>query len=151
MLFELWKNPIQYINHIFCQKPSTSLWKREPLSTWQNPLNVFDLLPFLVGKVSEFWKIWEIKGYYLDPDSGNFLEPFNDQCSHHIETSHLICSANQLTGFYMMRTLVVKRVKKRKFDRKLSQTFDEYQRLNFCNCERIQEKDKLAFQKCWME
>ena len=27
------------------------------------------------------------------------------QCSHHIETSQLICSANQLTGFYMMGTL----------------------------------------------
>ena len=25
----------------------------------------------------------------------------NDQCSHHIETSHLICNTNQLTGFYM--------------------------------------------------
>ena len=34
---------------------------------------------------------------------------FNDQSSHHIETSQLICSANQLTGFYMMGTLVVKR------------------------------------------
>ena len=34
--------------------------------------------------------------------------PFNDQCSRHIETSQLICSANQLTGFYMMGTLVVK-------------------------------------------
>ena len=33
---------------------------------------------------------------------------FNDQCSHHIETSQLICRANQLTGFYMMGTLVVK-------------------------------------------
>ena len=31
-----------------------------------------------------------------------------DQCSHHIETSQLICRANQLTGFYMMGTLVVK-------------------------------------------
>ena len=30
--------------------------------------------------------------------------PFNDQCSHHVETSH----ANQLTGFYMMGTLVIK-------------------------------------------
>ena len=29
---------------------------------------------------------------------------------HHIETSQLICSANQLTGFYMMGTLVVKRL-----------------------------------------
>ena len=34
--------------------------------------------------------------------------PFNDQCFHHIETSHLICRANQLTGFYVMGTLVGK-------------------------------------------
>ena len=34
--------------------------------------------------------------------------PFNDQCFHHIETNQLICRANQLTGFYMMGTLVVK-------------------------------------------
>ena len=27
------------------------------------------------------------------------------QSCHHIETSHLICRANQLTGFYMMATL----------------------------------------------
>ena len=33
------------------------------------------------------------------------IQPFNDQYSHHIETS-------QLTGFYMMRTLVVKRLTK---------------------------------------
>ena len=32
----------------------------------------------------------------------------NDQCSHHIETSQLICRANKLTGFYMMGTLIVK-------------------------------------------
>ena len=38
----------------------------------------------------------------------NLYEPFNDQCSHHIETSQLICSASQLTGFYMMGTLVIK-------------------------------------------
>ena len=37
-------------------------------------------------------------------------KPFNDQCSHHIETSQLICSTNQLSGFYMIRTLVVKRL-----------------------------------------
>ena len=42
--------------------------------------------------------------------SAEFLT-FNDQCSHHIETGQLICRANQLTGFYMMRTLVVKRLK----------------------------------------
>ena len=33
---------------------------------------------------------------------------FNDQCSHHIETSQLICSENQLSGFYIMGSLVVK-------------------------------------------
>ena len=35
------------------------------------------------------------------------LKPFNDQYSP-IETSQLIWKANQLTGFYMMGTLVVK-------------------------------------------
>ena len=35
---------------------------------------------------------------------------FNDQCPSHIETSQLICRANQLTGFYMTGTLVVKRL-----------------------------------------
>ena len=34
------------------------------------------------------------------------LNSFNDQYSHHIETSRLICFAYQLTGFNMMRTLV---------------------------------------------
>ena len=37
--------------------------------------------------------------------------PFIDQCSHHIETSHLICGVNQQTGFYMMGTLVDKGLK----------------------------------------
>ena len=39
------------------------------------------------------------------------FKPFNDPCSNHIETSQLICSANQLTGFYMIGTLVVKGLK----------------------------------------
>ena len=29
------------------------------------------------------------------------------QCSHHIETSQLNCSANELTGFYMIEILIV--------------------------------------------
>ena len=33
--------------------------------------------------------------------------PFNDQCFHHIETIQLICTANQLTGFYMMGKLTL--------------------------------------------
>ena len=35
---------------------------------------------------------------------------FNDQCSHHIETSQLIWSGKQLTGFYVMGTLVIKKL-----------------------------------------
>ena len=40
-----------------------------------------------------------------------FSKTFIDQCSHHIETSQLICSANQLTGIYMIGTLFVKRLR----------------------------------------
>ena len=35
-------------------------------------------------------------------------QPFNDQCSHHIEISQSICRANQLTRFNMLGTLVVR-------------------------------------------
>ena len=37
-----------------------------------------------------------------------FYLPSNGQCTHHIETSQLICSANELTGFYRIGSLVVK-------------------------------------------
>ena len=50
-------------------------------------------------------------GYQIIPfDVKNLFKnvPLTDQYFHHIETSHLICSANQMTGFYMMETLVVK-------------------------------------------
>ena len=36
--------------------------------------------------------------------------PIHDQSFHHIETSQLICSANQLIGFYMMGALVDNRL-----------------------------------------
>ena len=36
------------------------------------------------------------------------FKPFNDQFPSHIDNSQLICRENQLTGFYMMRTLVIK-------------------------------------------
>ena len=40
--------------------------------------------------------------------SKGWTSPFNDQCPSQIETSQLICSANQLAGPYMRGTLVVK-------------------------------------------
>ena len=41
---------------------------------------------------------------YLLQVSVNFLplNPLTTNASHHIETSQLICIANQLTGFYIM-------------------------------------------------
>ena len=54
--------------------------------------------------------------FYLDHFTNGNLRQYidlcnrdaNKQCSLHIGTSQLICRANQLTGFYMMGTLVVK-------------------------------------------
>ena len=37
-----------------------------------------------------------------------YVNHVNEQCSHHTETSQLISFANQLSGFYMMRTMAVK-------------------------------------------
>ena len=47
-------------------------------------------------------KFAETKSMYV-----NMAQPFNGQCLSHIETSQLICYANQFTGFYIRRTLVV--------------------------------------------
>ena len=55
------------------------------------------------------------------------FQPFSDQCSHHIETSQLICSTNQLAGFYMMGTLIVKGL----ISRNLSFCLDKL--LFYCN------------------
>ena len=40
------------------------------------------------------------------------MYPFNNQCSPHIESSWLICFANEMTHFDMMGTLVVKEINK---------------------------------------
>ena len=37
-----------------------------------------------------------------------FTKPIKFQCCPHIETSQLVCCANQLTGFYMRVTLAFK-------------------------------------------
>ena len=41
----------------------------------------------------------------FDFNNRNSAEPIKCQCCPHIETSQLICSANQLTTFYMRATL----------------------------------------------
>ena len=53
-----------------------------------------------------------IRQWVLNPDFLDLptyhIEPFNDQCSHYIETSQLIRGANKLTVFYIMGILVFK-------------------------------------------
>ena len=41
---------------------------------------------------------------------GEMVELFHDGGTHDIETSPLICTANQWTGFYMIRTSVMKKL-----------------------------------------
>ena len=45
-----------------------------------------------------------------------------DQCSHHIETSHLIIRITNLTGFYVMETLVINWLTQEKY---ASKKFDK--------------------------
>ena len=41
---------------------------------------------------------------------GVSFEPIKCQCCPHVETSQLICKANQLTGFYIRATLAFNRL-----------------------------------------
>ena len=42
----------------------------------------------------------------VKPETTHLTQTIKCQCCHHIETSRVVCSANQLTGFYVMATLV---------------------------------------------
>ena len=65
----------------------------------------------------------------------------------HIDISHLICRANQVTGFYMMGTLVVKRLKKSQAKR-VSDIFKKKQRTNSDNDETGNDgSSELSFNK----
>ena len=90
--------------------PSRSRPKRK------NYFKTFIFTRFYEGNIlrhhKEAWKE-KFKGYFLFnisfwTERSGKGQPFNDQCSHHIATSQLIYRANQLPGFYMMGTLVVK-------------------------------------------
>ena len=63
------------------------------------------------------WAFTWIAEVYLETSQTSKMEllrkyltalTLNGQCSSHIETSQLICRANQFTGFYMTETLTVK-------------------------------------------
>ena len=59
-------------------------------------LVVFKLWPLPKSVLSlDFWAFGESQSLFI-----------NKKCFHHIKTSQLVCSANQLTGFYMMAILV---------------------------------------------
>ena len=57
------------------------------------------------------WKSWiqleKFGTFKVESDVLSFYLPINIQCSQHVGTSRLIFIANQLTGFYLTRTLVI--------------------------------------------
>ena len=68
-----------------------------------------------ITDLKKFWKVikkfFPIKQNVLivtnQNEVDNILNSLKGQSLNHIETSELICSGNQLTGFYMMATLVL--------------------------------------------
>ena len=78
------------------------------------------------------------------------------QCCPHIETSQLICTANQLTGFYLKATLALNGLKwltpntitDRQFNAKLSQFYFlsvSWQRLHRTPPKKVLCKFRLSF------
>ena len=51
---------------------------------------------------SPFYTTWKHQKTNLVFTESKQQEPIHDQCSHHTETSQLICKANHPTGFYMI-------------------------------------------------
>ena len=62
---------------------------------------VFVVLNLYIGNLNKTEKA------YITKVANFFCDAIKRQSCHHIETSQLICSANQLTGFYMMATLAL--------------------------------------------
>ena len=56
-----------------------------------------------------FWKKGVLANFakFTEKQACNFINPLTANVPHHTETSQLIYYANQLTGFYMMGTLVL--------------------------------------------
>ena len=72
------------------------------------PENVRKALWSSQGGILKFSQCIEMTNW---SEMGNMRWSFNHQCPSQTETSQLICSTNQLTGFYMRGTLVVKELK----------------------------------------
>ena len=68
---------------------------------------IYETLSYTIAKLEVF--IGFLSARRKDKDSSKkIVKLFNDQCPTHIETSQLICRANQLIVFYMRGRLVVK-------------------------------------------
>ena len=60
--------------------------------------------------LSSILDVWEGSEYTSEYRSSTlyFFNPFHPSVAFHIETSHLICTANQMTGFYIKRNTGLK-------------------------------------------
>ena len=78
-------------------------WERLLLVFWIFHLTIVDSVPLYVSN-TEIAQNTEIKWNCC-------LNPFQPSVEFHIEISHLICTANQITGFYMKCNARLKSVK----------------------------------------
>ena len=66
-------------------------------------------------KLGNHWYLANSSEWLAETHSHSFHEPIKCQCCPHIETSQLICWANQLTGFYKRTTLALNGLKMKDF------------------------------------
>ena len=89
-------------------KRSLGLVSLPHLSTWFlekkiSPVIIYYMIKFHCLVAFTSWDIEQYLYYNCIMCIAIVLQfTFKDQCSHHIETSHLICSSNQLTSFCKM-------------------------------------------------
>ena len=77
---------LKLLNNGYCDIASEKSFLLVVFKLWPLPKSVLSL---------DFWAFGESQSLFI-----------NKKCFHHIKTSQLVCSANQLTGFYMMAILV---------------------------------------------
>ena len=89
----------------------------DPANTYLFKVNNRNTIAVNFEHVSKFLLVFLLLTWNKQMLAGNSLAQkvpltwsLNDSCFHHIETSLMICSANQLFGFSMMWTLLIRRL-----------------------------------------
>ena len=84
-------------------KPLTIFTKRSTLEVWQDSRYATAISTAVLITHSSFLvKEVNYRNSEIKPNIDSKIKPLTTNVLHHIETSQLICIADQLTGFYMM-------------------------------------------------